>query len=293
VKTLLGLGRSFGRRIRHRVHDSRSDAKLLLGRCTSIADARGFPARSAEAAADPGTFATFKQDAEFRVVVENLSCEHGRRYLETALEQAPFLADDLNRFRENDRLGTPKTCSYGAYGDFAPTTLRYVKVLSDLVSLFGSLREAHIIEIGGGYGGQCYITSIGTQPASYTLVDLDPVLELQRVYLQHLAVPKVQFVSARDLNSASQYDLVVSNYAFSECVRRVQRYYIDRVLRRSLRGYITCNWFRGRLISLSRGELLAAVPGSRYVPDQPVVNPKTSILIWGDAQRVRTNRPST
>jgi putative sugar O-methyltransferase len=257
------------------------DARLLLGLSTSLSDVRSFPTHAAAAAVDAARFATFKQDPEFRVVIENLTCEHGRRYLDAALEQTPSLAGRLELFRENDRLGGPRICSYGELGSFSPTTLRYVKVLSDLTRLFGSLDGAHIVEIGGGYGGQCYVISAVAQPASYTLVDLEPVLRLQRRYLQELGVPNVRYETARDLEPARDYDLVISNYALSECSRRVQRHYIDRVLRRSTYGYLTCNWFRSRFVALTPAELLAAVPGARYEPDRPVINSRTSIMVWG------------
>jgi hypothetical protein len=254
--------------------------RLLFGLSTSLSDIRAFPAHAAAAAEDPARFATFKQDPEFRVVIENLTCEHGRQYLDAAFDQTPSLARYLELFRENDLVGSPWICNYGGHGSFSPTTLRYVKVLSDLTRLFGSLEGARIVEIGGGYGGQCYIVSAVAKPASYTLVDLEPVLALQRRYLQELGVTSVRFETAEDLEPAD-YDLVVSNYALSECSRRVQRNYIEKVLSRSARGYITCNWFRSRFVSLTAKELLAAVPGARYEPDRPVINSRTSIMIWG------------
>jgi putative sugar O-methyltransferase len=255
--------------------------RLLLGLSSSLSEVRAFPTHAAAAAEDATRFATFKQDPEFRVVIENLTCDHGRRYLETALDQTPSLVRHLELFRDNDRVGSPRTCSYGDHGSFSPTTLRYVKVLSDLTRLFGSLEGARIVEIGGGYGGQCHIILAVAKPASYTLVDLQPVLALQRRYLQELGVANVRFETADDLEPDRDYDLVISNYAFSECSRRVQRHYIERVLGRSARGYITCNWFRSRFVSLTSKELLSAVPGARYEPDRPVINSRTSIMVWG------------
>ena len=57
-------------------------------------------------------------------------------------------------------------------------------MLSDLRALLGSLDDLDIIEIGGGYGGQCFVTSVVHSPKSYTLVDLEPCLALQK----HLSV---------------------------------------------------------------------------------------------------------
>jgi hypothetical protein len=268
-------------RLRHRGRDLLVDARLVVLRRTSVGDAGSFPAACARAAADPEAFATFKTDPAVRVVVENLACEHGRRYLDLALAERPSLGSLLDRFRENDRLGRPRTCDYGEHGRFAPTTLRYVKVVADLLTLFGPLDGARIVEIGGGYGGQCFVTSVATSFASYTLVDLEPVLALQRVYLRELGVRDVDLRRADELDPAAEHDLVVSNFAFSECVRRVQRLYVERVFRRSSRGYVACNWPRPRL-SFTRDELLAAVPGSRFTKDDPTTGTGADILVWGD-----------
>ena len=69
----------------------------------------------------------------------------------------------FHRFRENDRLGSPLTCDYDACGRFSPTTLRYAKVYSDLMRLFRDLDGQRIIEIGGGYGGQCFVIHVGAR----------------------------------------------------------------------------------------------------------------------------------
>jgi hypothetical protein len=54
----------------------------------------------------------------------------GAEYLEIAHDQTPAIADRRDSFRLNDKLGSPRVCPYGRYGDFSPTTLRYVKVRS-------------------------------------------------------------------------------------------------------------------------------------------------------------------
>jgi hypothetical protein len=280
VRVVVRRARSLFGSWRHRLEDLFVDLRMLLLRRTSIGHARRFPSACAKFAADPVAFTTFKRDPEVRVVIENLTCEHGQRYLEIALEQTPALMRLLERFRENDRVGLPRTCDYGRHGVFSPTTLRYLKVTSDLLSLFGPFGSAAAIEIGGGYGGQCYIASVAIGFSSYTLVDLEPVLDLQRAYVHELGVPNVQLARPRDLDGRPEYDLVISNFAFSECVRRVQRFYLERVLRRSARGYVTCNWLRPRL-SHTREELLAAVPGSRFIWEDPASASGAEILVWG------------
>lgn len=194
---------------------------------TSLTDHVDYTSFCALAAAEPEVFATFKREPVYREVLEHVTCEQGAAYLERVLEQSPAFVPLFDRFRENDRLGSPRTCAYGDYGRFSPTTLRYTKVLSDLLLLFGPLDGLRIVEIGCGYGGQCY--------------------------------------------------------AFSELTRDVQDRYLERVLRRTPRGYVTCNWISpAEFRAYTRDELLAAIPGSRFVAEVPQTAAENAVLVWGD-----------
>jgi putative sugar O-methyltransferase len=256
-----------------------------VNRRTSVTDERAYTDVCEQAARDPAVFATFRRHPAYVRALEHVTRDKGGEYLRIALEQVPAFVPLLERFRENDRLGGPKTYEYGEHGQFAPTTLRYVKVLSDLVTHFGSLDGFRIIEIGAGYGGQCAVTNVPFRPSSYALVDLEPCLALQNTYLSQLGVPNVRSMSADTLPTDGTYDLVVSNYAFSECVREVQEDYLARVLRRSSRGYLTCNWISPRgFRSLSPDELLEAIPGSRFVPEIPKTAEENRIWVWGLAE---------
>src|SRR5205807_1900385 len=125
------------------------------------------------------------------------------------LVQWPDLQASFERFRENDRLGSPQVCEYGQHGTFSPTTLRYINVLSDLRRLFGDLDGLRVLEIGGGYGGQCFVTSVLFKPRSWTIVDLGPCRALQRAYLNRLGVPNLHFLSAEQLERVTApFDLV-------------------------------------------------------------------------------------
>lgn len=276
------LGSKFALRKRVRDLFTRSPFVRDPAGATSVTDSTPYTAVCERAARDPAAFATFKSHPDYTPVLEHVTCAQGAEYLRIALEQSPSLEPLLERFRENDRLGGPQTCDYGAFGPFSPTTLRYVKVVSDLLTLFGSLEELTIIEIGAGYGGQCYVTSAAAHPRSYTLVDLDPCLALQRAYLAELGVSNVLFRSAEELASDGRYDLVVSNYAFSECARATQEDYLDQVLQRSGRGYVTCNWITPAAFrSMTADELLAAVPRSRLLPEVPLTAPDNQVWVWG------------
>ena len=250
---------------------------------TSVTDDGAYPRLCERAASDPAVFASFKRHPDYTPVLEHVTPDEGAEYLGITLAQTPSFAALLDRFRENDRLGTPHVSDYGVHGTFSPTTLRYVKVMSDLAQLFGALDGFQIVEIGCGYGGQCFVVHAASEPRAYTLVDLEPCLRLQKVYLTKLGVPNVSFVTPEGVVTESSYDLVVSNYAFSECTRGVQEGYLEHVLRNAKRGYLTCNWIAPRHFrSLTPDELLAAVPGSRFLPETPTTAPDNRIWVWGD-----------
>jgi putative sugar O-methyltransferase len=250
-----------------------------LRRRTSVTDVPSYTRLCAQAARDDAVFATFKRLPAYTAVLEHVSCDIGAQYLETALDQTPALASVLEEAKRNDSLGSPRTCVYGQHM-FSPTTLRYLKVLSDLLTLFGPLDKLSVVEIGVGYGGQCFVASaVGFR--SWTLIDLPPVLELAGRYLGELGVENVERVTPGETVVA---DLIVSNYAFSECTRRVQLKYLDTVVSRARRGYMTCNFLDG----MQRDELAACVPGSRWVDERPLTGKDNAILVWNDLENSRS-----
>lgn len=102
-----------------------------------------------------------------------------------------------------------------------------------------------IVEIGGGYGGLCKIISDFCKIESYTLVDLEPALQLSKRFLDDSSINNVKYLNAQDIDRSKDYDLydlVISNYAFSEISRNIQDLYMDKFLRKSSRGYLLCNF---------------------------------------------------
>jgi len=275
--SIAGLLTRLRHRLRLRARAVHGFSKLRQGSrtsdaATSISDTPAYTQLCAKAASDPAVFATFKRQPAYTAILEHVSCELGAKYLHAALAQTPEIEGRLPLFRRNDELGRPNVCDYGAHGVFSPTTLRYVKVLSDLQRLFGPLDRLRVLEIGVGYGGQCFIVHAGGGFRSYTLVDLPPVLALATRYLKTLAVPRVEI----EVHGA--FDLVISNYAFSECRRDVQERYLTELLEPAPHGYMTCNFLSG----MGREEIAARLPRSRWIDENPVSKKRNAILVWGD-----------
>jgi len=225
-------------------------------------------------AADGAGLGAFKRDSAYRAVLEHVSEAQGRAYLDLIVKESPWLVNYFKRFQQNDRYGAPFTFNYDRRV-FSPTTLRYAKVLGDLVRLFGSLEGTDIVEIGGGYGGQCKIVSDVFAFRSYTIIDLAPVGKLQQRYLSTLGVQGWTCGTPERLAGRS-YDLVISNYALSELSIEGRRFYADSLLCRCPRGYITWN-------SPAPFDLFGHPLALQVTAERPQTGRSNIIITWGHA----------
>jgi putative sugar O-methyltransferase len=248
----------------------------------SISDNGLYPDFCQKAAQDSKTFFNFRSEKVYTAILEHVDFEHGEKYLNEIQFNKNELLQNFDEFKKNDDFGNPILCNYPAYGKISPTTLRYIKVLSDLIKLFKNLQSFKICEIGVGYGGQCRIISSAYNLIDYTLVDLKQVLMLVQRYLDSFALRSS--VSYKTMNElcANEYDLVISNYAFSELPRNVQEVYLYKVILNSKRGYITFNNIGPINFSFSLSELLELIPNSHVVEEIPLTHENNCIIIWGD-----------
>jgi hypothetical protein len=221
-------------------------------------------------------FDVFKRTRDYRSVVETVTKKQGARYADLIGDKwHPYLP----AFQKNDAIGSPIVYRY-PLGKFSPTTLRYIKTLSDLDAHFGSLEGFDIVEIGAGYGGQAKIISDVYRFALYTFVDLPVVMKLIEKYLGALGVAPISFTPHAD-----PYDLVISNYAFAECGRRTQDDYIVRFLKGARRGYITYDWgndpspegpyHREEIIGI-----LSKFHKIHILPEEPKTAEENFLIVW-------------
>jgi hypothetical protein len=231
----------------------------------------------ARAATDDDTFAVFKSLPAYQRVLEHVTREQGFEYLREA--GSAFVSQYSTSLRRNDVHGQPSTFDYGhGIGIFSPTTLRYAKVAADLKQLAPPPRR--IVEIGGGYGGQRLVLEhIMPRVESYVIVDLPPVLKLIDRYLRTLACTPYSLVSALDDTAIEVIpfaDVVISNYALSECASEVQDRYVETILRRSSFGYLTVNEEPTRLVrALASGHMVTVLE------EKPKTGPSNSIVFYG------------
>lgn len=231
-----------------------------------------------EAVTNEEVFKDFKRHPDYTPILEHVSFLQGMEYLLEIERGFPYLLNHIKKFVTNDHIGNPRTYHTKEIEiNISPTTLRYIKVLADLMNLFGRLDTMNIVEIGVGYGGQCKIINDITEFGSYTLVDLPEVLALANKFLDRQGVKNVILKNPSDDMGA--YDLCISNYAFTEIGRAYQNIYAEKIIKHSSRGYITCN-FLGQGGRMNKDEIFALRPGGRFLPEKPLTAEGNIIYTW-------------
>jgi hypothetical protein len=259
-----------------------------------------------EAVHADAAFAAFKRDGRYRAVLEHVTPEQGGDYLVEIGRNAPDMLQShvFDRFLTNDSIGSPLTHWFAAIQGFAsPTTLRYVKVASDLERLFGRarLRNATVVEIGVGYGGQAKVLCDWFQHLRQVhLVDLPVVCQLADKYATRFPVLKrvaqtCDTTALADPAHASTVALEkalndgdgglvlgMSNYALTECDEAVRTAYVRRIVSRCRYGYITVNSLHGKVADSFRAVLESSLPRCVVfrIAEAPITSHENHILVW-------------
>lgn len=231
-------------------------------------------------------FTKFKRHPSYQEILEHASEEDGLGCLDAIKNKSPSFIGMIEKFKENDIIGSPITYDYPGVGSVSPTTLRYVKVASDLRILFGDNIGQQIVEIGVGYGGQLLVNDRIFNIKQYDLFDLPPVLSLVSKYLEcHVLNGSYNALTLNQCPGDKEYDLVISNYAFSELPPQLQLQYISKIMSKAKRGYLTMNsGLKNSILNvnhLSIEELKKYLPEFEMFPELPLTAPNNYILVWG------------
>lgn len=236
----------------------------------------------------PRAFDNFKQDPFYQSILEHTTKKVGADCLKIIYQQTPeIFKNRLDLLLQNDEIGNPTKYNYGSIGEVSPSTLNYIKVASDLKILFGEEIGRNIAEIGCGYGGQALILDSIFKFNKITLFDLPLVNELISKYLESFTLSGSYKVSSLNQTVPQSYDLVVSNFAFSELPKAIQIKYIEKVILNSSKGYLTMNTGRGNHMGtgednrLKLNELETLLPKFEVFDENPLTSPHNYIIAWG------------
>ncbi|MCH9621704.1 MAG: hypothetical protein S4CHLAM20_11300 [Chlamydiia bacterium] len=217
---------------------------LCLDLLASSATARveGYKDSVYEICRENKKYQNFRQDRYIMEMYEHVTDELGMKFYSSIIEKYPNFLKNASLLEKNDRVGNPRINRYPFFGMFCPTTLRYIYFLGEIQDLFNLQSGCKIAEIGCGYGGQCAIISRLINFSCYEIIDLDFTLPLTERYLKDVKVDNFITSSMQNCGKCDEYDLLISNYAISECDKAVQINYIDKIASVSKRGYIAYNY---------------------------------------------------
>jgi hypothetical protein len=114
---------------------------------------------------------------------------------------------------------------------------QFLQELAELDEVF------RIIEIGGGFGRTAHtILSLCPHIVEYTIVDLKPMLELSRKYIEKVApsfMNRIKFINSDDILSQDSLsaDLVINIDSFQEMPFSVINDYMNRVVSKANKFY--------------------------------------------------------
>jgi hypothetical protein len=248
---------------------------------TSISDYHEYRNACLEAATDDEKFKVFKQNPAYTEILEHTSPEIGARLADYILK-TKFDFNKLEAIKSNDYQGSAYIVEYSEpFGYISPSTIYYTKIVAELEEMFGSLDGLNIAEIGIGYGGQCKVIYDYFKPASYTLVDLPEAVKLAERYHRDFNYEGIKYLTQDLLPSNTEYDLVISNYAITECARPIQLEYLDKVVKKSKRGYIAYNEISSGfgVDSLLKQQLTSIITCFEK-PEEPLTGNNNCILYW-------------
>ncbi len=262
--------------------DTKNDNSHLFRMSTSISDDQIYPDFCAKASISSELFQNFRRNEIYNIVLEHVTESQGTSYINEIEKTFPNYLEHINKFKENDYWGNPQVFEYPGIGKISPSTLRYIKVYADIRYLFGNLDNLKICEIGVGYGGQCRIINSTEKPAEYTLVDIKQALLLTQRYLDNYIMnSRLRYITMNELEK-QEYDLFISNYAFTELPGKIQDVYLNKVVLNCSKGYITYNdTSPEHFKSYTKEELLNIIPGSEIIEEKPLTHKKNCIIIWG------------
>lgn len=236
---------------------------------------------------DDKKLAKFRTAYSYRMILEHVDFQLGYEYLSrlTPATIAFYLNDSA--LKNLSKVGSPRVYYYPQLGWISPTVIRYLYVNQRISDLFSSKGVQKVGEIGIGFGGQFAITSKSLRLTEYSLYDLPVVL-----FLSGKTIGKADLLNGSfkeqsiDPVVPNSFDLVISNYAFSELPAEVQRDYISKIFKNTPCGYLTMNSGRTDVTGRSFGkvslaEIKEAIPGCEILEEDPITGPDNYIIVWG------------
>lgn len=206
---------------------------------------------------------TFRQNWNYTYMLEQHwdTTEYiGIRFIQVLKEKYGDLLKELpwKVYLQNDTIGGPRLHNYKDLEThvylqsyyMTHTTLRYICFSLDIITYLRSVsyefNSLSIVEIGGGYGGQCKIlidTLRHFYPhlkLDYTIIDLEDVSKMQHKYLNELGYKDVSCSTSMNYKK-NRYDLCISTFTIGEIGVNHQNDYIRNIILKCPYTYMIWN----------------------------------------------------
>ena len=233
---------------------------------------------------DEGHFSRFRRIYDYREILEHVNYSQGRVYLGLYLSHSKAIGINPNLFKINDKVGRPRKFYFSNFGFASPTTLRYMSTALDIRERTGSDYFPRIAEIGGGYGGQASVLNLMQAYGNYYIYDLPDVQKLIQQFSSRVSTANLNILDLAH-ESEMNFDLLISNYAFSELPRDLQIQYLEKVIVKASRGYMLMNSGFGNSTGRSDGkisveELRKYIPNLVVSEEFPKTSPDNYLVTW-------------
>ena len=246
-----------------------------------------------EAVYNERKFNKFRNNFFWKSIVENTSYNEAliylknvdKKYFNSPVSKSKTIFEYLEKI---DKLFCAKTFFFPTINKkISGNSIRYLKQSTDIKKIINHKKFEKVVEIGVGCGLQCLILDQLSQIRKYILVDVDLVLKLSKKFLENFILKlSYDFKTLNNFDNLGKYDLVISNYAFSELPKTLQLMYLDKIILRSKNGYLTMNTgtkysynHNDKHKHLSQQYLLSKIKNSKIIED-PIKIKSNYIIYW-------------
>lgn len=200
-------------------------------------------------------FSNFKTNDAIVEIIETVPKKFGDLYLQNIINNKFFKDINWDYVQKINDIGGPRNYEFDIINKkilLSPTTLRYVQFTLEIVEhiLEKNLNNIEIVEIGGGYGAQACLFFMFSDKfiiKKYTILDLEPVNKLQRLFIHNFN--EDLNIECLDLDKyTGKSDFIISNYALGELRRKTQDLYFEKVFPHIKNGFICWNFSVGNQI---------------------------------------------
>jgi putative sugar O-methyltransferase len=229
----------------------------------------------------------FRRKYDYREILEHVSYNLGKEYFQRIKIQTKENYETLiENNLKNDSFGNPYKYRYEGGLVLSPTTLRYIHTALDIERTVNLTSSDSIAEIGIGYGGQAAVIERLFKVDKYYAFDLPEVINLANIFLSEIGSNVCFMNDLMVRNPQKHWDVVISNYAFSELHKDLQTQYLENVLSKASRGYMIMNSGRTNNSGRSNGKLsldmiCEYLPSAKVKEEIPLTGPDNYVLYWG------------